>query len=237
MEKEKRKESKRDLRDNLTRMTSHIKELWMSGSDINQRIFHRVNRDEEVIGFLVGLKQMKVGAVIALGFPRSYDMLNVKTMVYGKRGYADMDAASRPAYQALEARDPCYKRNTARDFFNYFGARDGDDGLPWRDVGGGVRKCSIQDFELTSKLVKTLKNGVGWPMDLYDLTVKWKDGCLCSSIEEELSLSVINIRTWDQSPSMLAKEEVSLLVDTILGIDPENSFVFIHCAGGKTYSA
>jgi len=232
VEKEKRKETKRDLRENLTRMTSHIKELWMSGSDINQRIFHRVNRDEEVIGFLVGLKQMKVGAVIALGFPRSYDMLNVKTMVYGKRGYADMDAASRPGYQALEARDPCYKRNTARDFFNYFGARDGDDGLPWRDVGGGVRKCSIQDFELTSKLVKTLKNGVGWPMDLYDLTVKWKDGCLCSSIEEELSLSVINIRTWDQSPSMLAKEEVSLLVDTILGIDPENSFVFIHCAGG-----
>merc|ERR1711959_29711 len=54
VEKEKRKETKRDLRENLTRMTSHIKELWMSGSDINQRIFHRVNRDEEVIGFLVG---------------------------------------------------------------------------------------------------------------------------------------------------------------------------------------
>merc|ERR1712072_1243280 len=87
------------------------------------------------------------------------DMLNVKTMVYGKRGYADMDAASRPAYQALEARDPCYKRNTARDFFNYFGARDGDDGLPWRDVGGGVRKCSIQDFELTSMLVLQHRGG------------------------------------------------------------------------------
>lgn len=65
-----KEKAQKEFRDNLTRMTSHVKELWMSGSDINQRIFHRVNRDEEVIGFLIGLKQMKVGAVIALGFPR-----------------------------------------------------------------------------------------------------------------------------------------------------------------------
>ena len=46
-----------------------------------------------------------------------------------------------------------------------------DDGLPWRDIGDGVRKCQIQDFELTSILVKTMKNSAGWPMDLYELKV------------------------------------------------------------------
>jgi len=223
---------KREMQQHLTRMTSHVKELWMSGSDINQRIFHRVNRDEEVIGFLVGLKEMKVGAVIALGFPRSYNMMNVKTMIQGEKGYADYDMFARPAFQALERRDTVYKRNTARDFFNYFGAKDGDDGLPWRDVGGGVRKCQIQEFALTSKLVKTLENNLGTPMDIYDLTVTWSEGCLCTKAEEELNLKVVNIRTWDQGPSLLLKNQVSALVDTVLDIDPENSFVFIHCAGG-----
>jgi len=219
------------LRDNLTKMTSHIKELWMSGNDINQRIFHRVNRDEEVIGFLVGLKQMDVGVVIALGNPRSYNMLNVKTMLYGKGGYADADVFSKPGL-SLDSRSETYKRNTARDFFNYFGAKDGDDGLPWRDIGDGVRKCQIQDFELTSILVKTLKNSAGWPMDLYELKVVWRDGCLCASVKEELSIQVLNIRTWDQSPSMLVADEVDLLVETILDKDRDNKFVFIHCAGG-----
>jgi len=230
---DKDKKGKENLNQNLTRMTSHIRELWMSGSDINQRIFHRVNRDEEVLGFLVGLKQMKVGVVIALGFPRSYNMLNVKTMIYGKNGYADTDLFSKPGMRSVQKMDECYKRNTARDFFNYFGARDGDDGLPWRDLGGGVRKCQIEDFELTSRLLKTLKNEAGWPMDIYELHVSWSDGCLCSSIKEEMDLKVINIRTWDQSPSMLVADQVSELVDTVLDVDPENCFVFIHCAGGK----
>jgi hypothetical protein len=80
-------------------MTSHVKELWMSGRDINKRIFHRVNRDEEVLGFLVGLKEMKVGTVIALGFPRSYNMTNIKTMIHSEHGYADYEMFSKPAFQ------------------------------------------------------------------------------------------------------------------------------------------
>ena len=111
------------LRDNLTKMTSHIKELWMSGNDINQRIFHRVNRDEEVIGFLVGLKQMDVGVVIALGNPRSYNMMNVKTMLYGKGGTRTRTSSA--SLGSLDSRSETYKRNTARDFFNYFAQRTG----------------------------------------------------------------------------------------------------------------
>lgn len=227
-----RERAKADMQQHLTRMTSHVKELWMSGHDINQRIFHRVNRDEEVIGFLVGLKEMKVGTVIALGFPRSYNMTNVKTLICGKTGYADADLFSRPAFQALERRDEVYKKNTARDFFNYFGAKDGDDGLPWRDIGEGVRACQIQEFSLKSTLVKSLKNDIGAPMDVYDLEVSWTDGCLCTRVDEVLKLRVINIRTWDQGPSLLLKDQVSELVETVLHIHPDSSFVFIHCAGG-----
>lgn len=31
---------------------------------------------------------------------------------------------------------------------------------------------------------------------------------------------------------MLVADQVSELVDTVLDVEPENSFVFIHCAGG-----
>lgn len=226
------KNSSRGLKDHLTRMTSHVKELWMSGQDINKRIFHRVNRDEEVVGFLVGLKEMKVGVVIALGFPRSYNMTNVKTMVCPDKGYADDEMFAKPPFQTLHRKDKVYQRNTARDFFNYFGAKDGDDGLGWRDVGDGVRKCDIQEFQLTSKLVKSLQNNLGSDMNIYDLTVTWTDGCCCASAKQELNLKVINIRTWDQGPSLLVKNQVSMLVDVLLDIDKENSFVFVHCAGG-----
>ena len=69
-------------------------------------------------------------------------------------------------------------------------------------------------------------------MDLYELKVVWRDGCLCASVKEELSIQVLNIRTWDQSPSMLVADEVDLLVETILDKDRDNKFVFIHWAGG-----
>jgi hypothetical protein len=224
--------SQTSMQQHLTRMTSHVKELWMSGRDINKRIFHRVNRDEEVLGFLVGLKEMKVGTVIALGFPRSYNMTNIKTMIHSEHGYADYEMFSKPAFQALDRDDTVYHRNTARDFFNYFGAKDGDDGLPWQNAGPGVRKCQLQEFCLTSTLVKTLKNNLGSEMHVYDLRVNWTDGCLCASVAQELNLQVVNIRTWDQGPSLLVKDQVHALVDTLLDFDAENSFVFIHCAGG-----
>ena len=116
--------------------------------------------------------------------------------------------------------------------YGSFGAKDGDDGLGWRDVGDGVRKCDIQEFQLTSKLVKSLQNNLGSDMNIYDLTVTWTDGCCCASAKQELNLKVINIRTWDQGPSLLVKNQVSMLVDVLLDIDKENSFVFVHCAGG-----
>jgi protein-tyrosine phosphatase len=46
----------------------------------------------------------------------------------------------------------------------------------------------------------------------------------------------VNIRTWDQGPSLLVKDQVHALVDTLLDFDAENSFVFIHCAGGMYFT-
>jgi len=221
-----------DPKSHFTHLASHLPELWLSGGDINRFFYHKMKRDDEVIGFLAELNEMKVGAVVANGYPRAYTMTNLKTGLASKDSYADELFFQRPGFQTMTRSDKAYHESTPRDFFNYFGARDGDDGLAWEDCKDGTRICYIQDYVLYSSLKKSETNALGSKTDLYELTVSRQSGCCCISANEEFKLDVLNIRTWDQSPALLSNEQVKMLVDLLVDLDDENHYLFVHCAGG-----
>lgn len=87
-----------------------------------------MKRDDEVVGFLLELSDMHVGVIVSNGFPCAYTMTNMKTMSQHAKPYADEAFFSKPGFTSLYRYDPVYSHTNPRDFFNFFGAADGDDG-------------------------------------------------------------------------------------------------------------
>eukprot|EP00951_Prasinocladus_malaysianus_P011142 scaffold82176_cov28-Prasinocladus_malaysianus.AAC.3 len=119
--------------------------LMMHGSDINCCEAYMEARDKEVAAFITDLLEMQVRTVVANGFVNAHDESNIKTFMDETRPYIDVKKLIvrardifyprpfEPPYY-FKANHPSYNKSAPRDFFNYFGAPMGDDGLKWKTI-------------------------------------------------------------------------------------------------------
>ena len=137
-------------------------------------------------------------------------------------------------YASEEHVDSFYMKGACRDFFNYFGCPEGDDGVVWSHVSEGVRLARIAEFTVRSTRVGSALNHNGKPVTLYQLVLTFTDGscgCLCQS-DKSYTLNVLHVKTVDQSSAELSMAQVSLLCDMLIDMQADHTGILIHCAGG-----
>jgi len=90
------------------------------------------SRNTEVAAFLTELLEMKVRCVIANGFTCAHNDCNPKTLMEMQAPHFDPMRVLPAGYLRGRTTHSSYKLGCGRDFFNFFGSPNGDDGLPWK---------------------------------------------------------------------------------------------------------
>jgi hypothetical protein len=233
----------------LTAPTNHIKEWLYDGEDLNFWGVLRENRDAEVAGFLSTMVNLGVGLVVSVGHCRASTHVNMCTLRKPASPYLDVRSHSWIRAKGSET----YHQGSPRDFFNFFGAADADDGIAWRTVGGGgnVKTATLMGFQIVSRRVRQVESqSSGKVVTLYDLHIEWRDvppafaafgaACLgCCPRERQYRLQVLHVDAPDMAPVALSAQQIAMVTDTLVQLpDPhgqesvQSPGVFIHCAGG-----
>ena len=233
----------------LTAPTNHIKEWLYDGEDLNFWAVLRENRDAEVAGFLSTMVNLGVGLVVSVGHCRASTHVNMCTLRKPASPY--LDVRNNPWIRAKGSE--AYRQGSPRDFFNFFGAPDADDGIEWRAVGGGgnVKTATLMGFQIVSRRVRQVESkSSGKVVSLYELHIEWRDvppaftafgaACLgCCPRERQYRLQVLHVDAPDMAPVALSARQIAMVTDTLVQLpDPhgqesvQSPGVFIHCAGG-----
>mmetsp|Transcript_30128 Transcript_30128/g.85037 ORF Transcript_30128/g.85037 Transcript_30128/m.85037 type:complete len:472 (-) Transcript_30128:290-1705(-) len=229
--------------------------LYLHGTDINANMVDYEARDEEVAAFLIGMIEMKVKAVVACGFTNAHEESNIKTLTDMKPYLKPKSAAAMQDIGFGGGRashvHPSYSKGAPRDFFNYFGCCDGDDGIQWKTIertsSGCTRKrAHISGLTITSTcLVKDVEHK---PMDSsykvasYRLQISWREGRLWWGQKKEAEIRVMHVVAMDQMPLQLTRKQVRILYNIVAGTETMDSVglgfqgrghrVFVHCHAG-----
>jgi len=218
------------IQQQCNRSPSHMREWLLNGSDINRSPCLKHARDDEVSGFLSDCVQMGIGLIVSNGFTHSYDMSNIKSITRIKGPYLNVEAHP----EIFDRSHPSYRRSCPRDFFNFFGDPDGDDGIDWKDVSETEKEANINELHVVSKIIDQASNVLDKTARLYELVVSWKEEpclCCCGTTEKSCRIRVLHIETHDQGPAMLSYSQTRLLLHALMPVDSASQGILVHCAG------
>mmetsp|Transcript_15146 Transcript_15146/g.38526 ORF Transcript_15146/g.38526 Transcript_15146/m.38526 type:complete len:360 (+) Transcript_15146:165-1244(+) len=227
--------------------------IRLHGSDINKQRDGALvySRNTEVAAFLTELLEMKVRCVIANGFTCAHNDCNPKTLMEMQAPHFDPMRVLPAGYLRGRTTHSSYKLGCGRDFFNFFGSPNGDDGLPWKatidhEDGRAARVAYIGGLVVMSTLLEKDSTcalpGTPYRVGVYRLRITWAVGHCCWQQQLAATMTVVHIQSWDQSAAQLTRRQVGMLYNAVAGNDPgsrELGFtkkatgrVMIHCAAG-----
>ena len=214
-----------------------IREVLYDGHDINYWSSSLIKRDLEVAGFVSMVIDLDIGLIVANGYTRAYDMFNMKTMKAVEGPYLG-DNMARDNFVVDKERES-YAKSKFRDFFNYFGDPDGDDGIKWDPVAGdpAALRAQVLSYTITSRREASLV--AGHKVSKYSVEFAWRPpahlGCCFlpfpSSKRASFTTKVIHVESFDMMPACLGPAQAHMLAREIVQLHPAEG-IFLHCAGG-----
>jgi len=234
------------------RRAKALRACVLHGEDIQRDSSLSGARDQEVAAFLVDVLEMRVKAVVACGFVGAHNESCVKTLTDLDRPYiaSGIFECCNDLPSSIRMDHPSYSRGAPRDFFNYFGSPDGDDGLDWRPCetrapGLSTQRAQVGGLTLVSTLLAEdctgAPEGSSYKVANYRLEVSWKEGLLFSSKTRQAELTVCHIQSADNGPVQLTRQQAAMLYAAAARADPEDpgdlgfrgeGRVLVHCHAG-----